>query len=148
MKQGVPSGWQYVAAQLILLLIIVLAPGGSFGFPNWMALPMIIIGLILVALAGSSLGSALSVLPRPTEAGDLVTTGLYGVVRHPIYTGVLLSALGWALLRGSTIGLVVTVVLFVLFDRKAAVEEGHLSARFAGYAAYKARVRKLIPLVY
>lgn len=148
MNQNTPSGWQWVAAQFVLLAIILVAPGGAFDFPNWIAIPLIAVGLILVALAGSSLGSALSVLPRPTAAGDLVTTGLYGVVRHPIYTGVLLSALGWALLRGSVIGLIVTVILFMLFDQKAAVEEGHLSARFAGYAAYKTRVKKLIPFVY
>jgi protein-S-isoprenylcysteine O-methyltransferase Ste14 len=69
-------------------------------------------------------------------------------VRHPIYTGVIFAALGWSIVNWSWLAIVITVVLGVFFDRKAAHEEVMLKAKFPTYAAYKQRVKKLIPFVY
>jgi protein-S-isoprenylcysteine O-methyltransferase Ste14 len=69
-------------------------------------------------------------------------------VRHPIYTGLVLGALGWSFFRGSWLGLLLTAVLGVFFDRKAAREELWLEEAFPEYHSYKHRVRKLLPWVY
>ena len=61
---------------------------------------------------------------------------------------VILGALGWSLLRGSLIGLALTVGLFLFFDRKARREESWLMEKFPDYAAYRTRVHKLIPWFY
>lgn len=59
--------------------------------------------------------------------------GAYSLVRHPIYSGLILAAFGWALLRGSPLGLIYGVVLLVFFDLKARREERWLAAKFAAY---------------
>ena len=80
--------------------------------------------------------------------GELIQSGLYGLVRHPMYGGVILSALGWALFRASLPALVLAVILAVFFDRKAHYEEKRLAAAYPEYPDYRRRVRKLIPFIY
>ena len=72
---------------------------------------------------------------------------MYGRVRHPIYSGVVLSSLGWSLAWLSLAGVAFTALVFLFFDRKAAFEERLLGARFPEYAAYARRVGKLLPRI-
>ena len=66
--------------------------------------------------------------------------GAYRIVRHPIYGGLILVALGWSLLS-SPIALAATAVLIALFELKAHLEESMLVARFPEYEMYRRRVR-------
>lgn len=78
---------------------------------------------------------------------ELVTSGPYRFVRHPIYSGLLLGLLGTALVT-NFIGLIMVAVLGAYFYYSAAVEERNLTATFpAAYPAYRARTKMLIPLV-
>ncbi len=150
------GGW--VAAQFALLAAIALVPPRTGGLPAWpdaIADPGRVAGLalggaggLLAALAAAGLGRNLTPFPRPIADGELVEHGLYGLVRHPIYTGILLASLGFALFRASTPALLLTLALALLFDRKASHEEAWLLAQYSGYAAYRQRVRKLIPWLY
>ena len=78
----------------------------------------------------------------------LVQRGAYGIVRHPIYSGLITGAFGWALLNTSVVTLIYASVLLVFFDIKSRREERWLARKFPEYAAYQRRVRKLIPFVY
>jgi protein-S-isoprenylcysteine O-methyltransferase Ste14 len=76
---------------------------------------------------------------------ELVTSGPYGVVRHPIYSGLLLAMLGTSLVT-NLIGLGITVVLGAFFVYSATIEERNLTATFPqAYPAYRARTKMLIP---
>jgi protein-S-isoprenylcysteine O-methyltransferase Ste14 len=78
---------------------------------------------------------------------ELVTSGPYRFVRHPIYSGLLLGVLGTALVT-NLIGLIIFAVLAGYFYYSAAVEEKNLTAAFpTAYPAYQARTKMLIPLV-
>lgn len=78
---------------------------------------------------------------------ELVTSGPYRLVRHPIYSGILLAMLGTAVAT-NLIGLVVVAVLGVYFYYAATVEEKNLVAAFpSAYPAYRASTKKLIPFV-
>jgi protein-S-isoprenylcysteine O-methyltransferase Ste14 len=77
-----------------------------------------------------------------------VTSGVYGLVRHPIYTGLILGTLGWSLWNANLLGAGLALLLFVFFDLKSRREERWLMEAYPGYAEYKRHVRKLIPLVY
>lgn len=98
-------------------------------------------GLLLLAMAFPKLGVSTTAFPLPVEHGELRTDGVYGMVRHPIYGGVLLLAFGWSLLRGP-IALVPTAALAVLFVLKSLREEHLLMEHYPAYAAYRQRVRK------
>lgn len=77
---------------------------------------------------------------------QVVSTGLYRYVRHPMYTGFHLFFLGVALLLGSVVGLLLAIVLVLLFFRRAVLEEELLRKELPGYDLYMARVHsRFIP---
>lgn len=149
------GGW-WVLAQIPLLIIAYLMPlwfGRSVPFTHLDVISvagLILLGAgILQSAAGVvAMGRVLTPFPCPVEHGELRTSGAYSLVRHPIYSGILFMALGWSLYRFSVPGVVFDGLLFVFFDRKAAREEQWLIERFPAYAAYRKRVRKLIPGIY
>ena len=120
-------------------------------FPVWLRVLgglLLVIGGIFGTLGILALGRNLSPFPKPIEGGALVTSGVYGIVRHPIYTGIILGTLGWGLLMSSVLGAILAVVLLIFFDRKSRHEEAWLMEAYPGYADYRGRVKKLIPGIY
>lgn len=147
-KRG--EGW--VLLQVVLFAIILFVPRiPDVILPTWLRA----IGAILLVAGGVfgtwgifALGRNLTAVPKPIEGGELVTGGPYAFVRHPIYTGVILGTLGWALLRSNLLGVGLAIAAFVFFDLKSRQEEVWLTEAYAGYPDYQRRVRKLIPWVY
>jgi len=79
----------------------------------------------------------------------VISTGVYGVVRHPMYLGALLMFVGTPLLLGSAVGLVVGAALTVLLAFRIVGEERLLAAELEGYSEYRQKVRyRLVPLVW
>ena len=155
--QGKRGEW-YVVVQVILFLLVAFGPRTWPGLPAWTPpftwLSFIVGGLLILlggflSLAGLlGLGSNLTALPYPKDDATFVETGPYRLVRHPIYSGLILAAFGWALWVNGWLTLGYAALLFVFFDIKSRREEGWLREKFAGYEAYQKRVRKLIPFVY
>jgi protein-S-isoprenylcysteine O-methyltransferase Ste14 len=78
---------------------------------------------------------------------ELVTSGPYRFIRHPIYSGLLLGVVGTAL-ANNILGLIIAVVLGAYFYYAATVEERNLVAAFpAAYPAYREHTKKLIPFL-
>jgi len=149
-------GEWYVVAQTLLFILVLWGPRNVADLP-WplSGATSMIAGLLLLALgaalsiaAAVHLGSNLTPLPHPKDDASFVASGPYRVVRHPMYGGVILLALGWAFhVEGVlTLGYAALTVLF--FDIKTRREETWLLQRFPEYAAYRRRVRKLIPFIY
>jgi protein-S-isoprenylcysteine O-methyltransferase Ste14 len=119
-----------------------------------MALPLALSGCLL-ALAGAALvlrsraelGPAWSFVPKADQGTGLVTTGPYRLVRHPIYLGLALLAMGVALAFGSWPALMIVLSGVVpTFAWRARAEEKLLSRRFGeGYAVYRQRTNMIIP---
>ncbi len=149
------GGW-WVAMQFLLFALIMMTP--FWIAPARAAAPgellfvagvlVMAAGMLVSVLGGVRLGKSLTPYPRPLAKSALRTTGLYAWVRHPIYSGIILAALGWAIYHQSLAALAGAAVLLVFFDRKAAREEAWLMKKFSGYGAYRRRVRKLIPGIY
>ena len=80
----------------------------------------------------------------------VIDTGPYRLIRHPAYTGSLLSYMGLGLCAGNAVSLLVLVApIAVAFLRRIAIEEAALvSALGSGYVDYMGRTRRLIPFVY
>jgi protein-S-isoprenylcysteine O-methyltransferase Ste14 len=155
--KGTRGEW-FVIVQVVLFGLIALGPladGGGPGWPPPWGPAARVAGLALgiaggaLALAGLvGLGRNLSALPHPKDDAELVQRGPYRLVRHPIYGGLLLGALGWGLLANSALTLAFAAALLVLFELKSRREEAQLALKFAGYADYQRRVRKFIPFLY
>ena len=150
-----PRGEGWVALQLLLGAAI--AGGGFVGvyWPGSLESFLAVLGL-LIALAGAlfvtlgvlSLGRSFTPLPRPRARTRLRQGGIFRLVRHPVYGGVILIGLGWSL-ADAPLSLVPTLLLTVLFDLKARREEDWLIERFPDYAAYRTRTpRRFVPWLY
>ena len=138
--------------QLVLFAAILLAPPvPPLNFPLWLrvlGLGILVGGGVFGTGGVLALGSNLTPFPKPIEGGTLVTSGVYSVVRHPIYTGLILGTLGLGIFRASPLGIGLAVILLVFFDLKSRREEKWLVEAYPGYVNYQKRVKKLIPWVY
>ena len=153
-----PRGEGWVIAQFVLFLAI--GALGIFdlqrhGWANPWGLPAIGLGLAqmvagayISARGVSDLRPSLSPFPRPLDGVPLIDTGAYRLIRHPIYAGLVLAALGWGLATGSLAAILGAGSLLLLFDGKSRREEAWLVSAHPGYAAYKRRTRRFIPWIY
>jgi len=138
----------FVFVQGVLFVAYLVDFGGTNSFPAWVQFIGIAIGIIGFAICLISfwaLNRNLSPFPSPIENGNLITTGVYRFVRHPIYTGVILLALGYGLFSDSLFRLVISAILFMFFYFKSAYEEKLLLEKYPGYAVYKQRTGRLFP---
>jgi len=151
-----PRGEGWVAIQVVLFAVILVVPfaaGGAWsGESRWMTTLvgglLGLTGLALAALGLLELRGALTALPHPRDGAELVDTGVYARVRHPIYGGLVLGATGWSLLTASPAALAMSGVLLVFFRLKSGREEEWLRERYPAYADYATRTRRMIPFLY
>ncbi|GIU99623.1 MAG: protein-S-isoprenylcysteine methyltransferase [Actinomycetota bacterium] len=150
-----PRGEGWVAIQAALLAVLLAAGVLGPQWPDAVERPALALGLAVgipgaVLLLGGALrlGAQLTPYPRPVEGGSLREGGVYGLVRHPIYGGVMLLSLAWSLAT-SWLALGPAVLLAVLFELKSRREELWLAEHHEGYGAYRERVRRrFIPWVW
>ncbi len=103
------------------------------------------VGVGLAVWGMTSLGPSLTPGTEPLPGAPLVTTGAYGHVRHPIYSGVVLVLAGYTLAWSNwTLALIVGVVARQFFEAKARAEERWLVERYPGYARYCLRVGRRV----
>ena len=115
---------------------------------RWPGALLFVLGWTLHLVGVASLGRQLTTLTKPRPNVRVEQGGAYKLVRHPIYGGVVVGVLGWALFHGRWSGLAAWLIVAVFFDQKANREERWLLAHRPDYPAFQARVRKLIPWVY
>jgi protein-S-isoprenylcysteine O-methyltransferase Ste14 len=114
---------------------------GGIGLAVWVA------GLALAVWARIYIGKNWGMPMTRRNDPDLVTTGPYRLIRHPIYTGVVLGVIGTALAT-SLYGLIVAGLTLAYFSYSARSEERYLAERFPDtFPPYKARTKMLIPFL-
>ncbi len=153
-----PRGEGWVVAQLVLFAIIAIAgfrnlsahgSGGPSGPGASLAgVVAIVVGGLVVARGAWDLRTSLSPFPRPIAGSPLIETGAYRLIRHPIYSGLVLGAIGWGLATGSILAIWTAGLLFLLFAGKSRLEEVWLSAVHPEYGDYQRRTKRLIPWIY
>ena len=153
-----PRGEGWVAAQLVLFAAIAGAGirdmagrGPGEGWPlvaSVAGLAGIVVGGLVAARGLWDLRYSLTPFPRPVAGAPLVESGAYRLIRHPIYSGLVLGGLGWGLATGSLLAIGGAGLLFLLFAGKSRREEAWLAAAHPGYRGYQARTKRLIPWVY
>lgn len=146
-------GGLWVLGQFALMCAVV--AGGPIWHSQWRSLTLTGCGILLLLVgAGCGLGGAISLgrnltpFPKPSAGARLVQTGIYGLIRHPLYTAVFCASVGWALVWRSWPALAAALALAPLFDAKARREERWLRQHFPEYASYEQRVRRFVPWLY
>ena len=146
-------GVNWVIVQFALMIAALVAgPIGRSSWKGWLTLTAGMILLLVGAWLGlrgkRDLGSHRTPFPQPKEDGQLITSGIYARLRHPLYACVIALGFAWALLWRSWPALALALVQIPFFDAKARCEERWLRRRFPDYAAYARRVKRFIPGLY
>jgi protein-S-isoprenylcysteine O-methyltransferase Ste14 len=114
------------------------------------------LGVVLFAAGGALriwpvfvLGRRFSGLVAIQPGHTLVTSGVYGIIRHPSYLGLLINSLGWALAFRSGVGVLLTALMIPPLLARIRAEEKLLREQFGGeYDSYCLRTSRLIPGLY
>jgi protein-S-isoprenylcysteine O-methyltransferase Ste14 len=153
-----PRGEGWVVGQGVLLVAVAV-----LGLPGLGALPpdttegwaTVMLGLAIMAggllvggLALRDLGSSLTAMPHPREDARFVDTGIYRLIRHPMYAALIMTAIGWVLVTTSVPAAVATAALAVWLDLKSRREEAWLRGHYPAYEAYRRRTHRFLPGAY
>ena len=152
------EGWVLLQVACFWLMAAAIASGphDSGGDPTAAGTRQILgytVGTIGAVLIGSGISElrrarAMTVLPQPRPDGELVERGPYRFIRHPIYGGLILGALGLAVITPWAGTFAAVALLTIVLDLKRRREETWLAERYTGYAAYRTRTKALIPFLY
>lgn len=153
-KQAAQKGVQSLSG-LVFIAGFVLA-GLDFRF-SWSDVPLpVVIAASVIFLMGYGLyaevmreNAYLSRTVKVEEGQTVVSTGLYGIIRHPMYTASILMFLSIPLVMGSWYALIPFALYPALMVVRVLDEEKLLTAELQGYTEYKAKVKyRLIPFVW
>lgn len=112
----------------------------------------LVLALCSIALGGWALSANrpgnFNIHPAPRDGGRLVDSGPYRLIRHPMYTALMMfgGACGW--ITDSFPGWMLWLTLVCVLAIKALLEEWLLARSFADYVGYRARTRAFIPFVF
>ena len=116
---------------------------------RWLGLALFTVGGVLRIWPVFVLGRRFSGLFAIQPGHTLVTSGIYGIIRHPSYLGLLVGALGWSLAFRSVVGVLLMVLTVPVILSRIRAEEALLHTQFgAEYDAFRARTSRLIPGIY
>jgi protein-S-isoprenylcysteine O-methyltransferase Ste14 len=122
-------------------------------FPLWLRIAGALLLILAMALVFEALREntfAAPVVKMQKERGQkVISTGMYGVVRHPMYAGAVLLFISTPLLLGSVYGLAIGMLLIVTIAARSVGEEAMLKRELEGYSDYTKKVKwRIIPFVF
>jgi protein-S-isoprenylcysteine O-methyltransferase Ste14 len=111
---------------------------------------VIVIGFVIRWIAIIQLGNMFTVDVSISSDHVLKTDGVYKIVRHPSYLGLILIIVGLALLLNNMLACIIIIIpIFIIMNYRMSVEEKALGREFDNqYRQYKLKVKKIIPLLY
>jgi protein-S-isoprenylcysteine O-methyltransferase Ste14 len=112
---------------------------------RWGGLALMAAGLAVYFVGLFVLGASWRIGIDRDQPGPLVTAGPFAFVRHPLYSGVLLSTIGLALLTADVVVVAATAAVWSAVPIQARLEEEFLAARYPEYEAYRARTGCFAP---
>jgi len=116
---------------------------------RWLGVVLFVVGGALCIWPVFVLGNRFSGLVAIQPGHTLVTNGIYGVIRHPSYLGLLMNSLGWAFAFRSLVGVLLAVLIVPPLVARISAEERLLSSQFGDeYDAYRNRTWRLVPGLY
>lgn len=141
----------FVGLQVLLFILFFLVPSNQGWYlASWIRVSFFavaIIGLFVAAISIFQLRRNLSPFPTPVSQGTLIQSGLYKNIRHPVYTGMFLFFLAYAIGEQSLFKLFIAFLLLVLFYCKSRYEEKLLVEKFPEYKQYQKRSYRFFPFL-
>ncbi|MFN3783092.1 MAG: methyltransferase family protein [Spirosomataceae bacterium] len=137
-----------VGSQFGLFILFVFDLSASFVLPVWLkgvAFGSACLGLLVCVLAVLQLRNSLTAFPTPKDNSSLIINGLYQYVRHPIYTGILLTVFGYSFYSTSYSRLGISIALTFLFFIKTEYEERQLTKKYSAYPEYAKKTGRFFP---
>ncbi|WP_287373808.1 isoprenylcysteine carboxylmethyltransferase family protein [Prosthecochloris sp.] len=153
------KGEYLVVIQFLIVGIFIMTPVwqpfGIAEFEEYLTIPrtavLIVCGataLLFGGLGSHNLKQYITPLPYPVDHNQLVRTGVYSFVRHPLYSSQLFIGFGWSCYALSLSHFLLLVFAFFFFSLKASKEERWLTQRHPKYQEYARKVKKFIPFIY
>ncbi|MGH2575574.1 MAG: methyltransferase family protein [Ignavibacteria bacterium] len=156
MKYVKYSGWRLVIIQFLLIALILYSSIYEYAYlKRESSAAIYILSLLIIAI--SITGLIITILtfrqritphPYPRENAKFIKSGIYSVVRHPMYLFITLLLVGFSLILNAYGSLVLNLFLFLFFDYKTRKEELYMREKFPEYAEYQKKTKKLIPYIY
>jgi protein-S-isoprenylcysteine O-methyltransferase Ste14 len=155
-----PAARLFHRAELILVTALFTFPGLGYGWLGLQIVPrtqalflfasfLLVVGLGFAVWARVHLGKNWSGHVTLKPGHRLIRSGPYALVRHPIYTGILLAMTGTAIAVDEYRGVLALIIATAAFARKLRIEERWLTEEFGGeYERYRREVRALVPGVF
>lgn len=145
----------------LMVAVLLLGPGEWFGhsiirenfvehtnFVGIVGLVFCLGGTFLACWARYNLGNNWSLSVQEKENHQLIKSGIYGIIRHPIYSGLLMLFVGNAIIVGDYRGIIAVLIVFISFWYKLLKEEKILLSIFGNqYTEYKKKTKALIPYI-
>lgn len=142
-------GELWTIAQFVTLALVLVPPFHSTALTTLLGVALLLGGGAAIGFALPNLGTSLTPLPEPRKDSKLVQTGPYQYMRHPMYGGSLMLALGLAAVTHDESRLLWAAVLWLVLEQKVAFEESLLVDRYgAAYQEYQKSVKKFFPYLY
>lgn len=108
-------------------------------------LPFVAFGILMILISMLQLNKNLSPFPSPKKQSELITSGLFKNIRHPIYSGIIITAIFLALYFNSGYKILISLLLLLLFYHKSEYEEKKLLEKFPEYERYKLTTGRFFP---
>ena len=120
------------------------------GFLSYFGVVLIIMGMVIRIIGERQLKKQFSLFVKIRKDHNLITTGLYKYVRHPLYSAAILAAIGGIIAFNSWLGCIAVVFLMTpALVYRIKIEEEALIKKFGKqYSDYKKKVKMLVPWIY
>lgn len=140
------AGWAWVACQFLLIAALVFAPASpALHGPHIAGWIVFAFGLLIFFAAFVSLGKSFTPNPVPRADAPFIANGVYQWIRHPMYSAVLICALGWAITFGGVWHYALGFILLAFFWLKSNAEECWLSSVHPEYVKYRLSAGRFLP---
>jgi len=142
-------GVMFLICQILLFALLFLLSNLFTALTAPFPVCLILYGVVVGALGLLTMDRrSYSPLPKPRKHNVLVRRGIYRILRHPMYAGLLSIGLAFMLSRFAPLSAILYAAFAVITNLKANLEEKLMSEKHPEYSTYRQKTKKYIPLVY